>query len=314
MNYEKLAKAVERLAQWNSLKLQLRMEVQLDGLIGNLANGLKDFLGYKGTTSIGDEGVARSSYQSTYKDANWPNDVGKQEECARIFLGCAVTAYYCISYLYWRCSASQKGDWEHQTLGGSTDALNLFMSTVGFKINELQSIKGSELVKRMTHEIHGFSELEKPAGTSSSYETFFPRLESNTAGKPFTVPSPKAEQVTQAIQNLKRNFEALSKKPETSTDQAFVPNPYDDLKTPIKNLLSQVSKFKPENAAVGQGVHHGVNQVGKEVQKTESGQPSPAGPVAATLTTLVLGGGAAAVYLFDLGGAKTLVNGLLKLG
>ncbi|GIX65018.1 variant erythrocyte surface antigen-1 family protein [Babesia caballi] len=294
-----------------------------DGLINSLGKGLAGFLGYSGTSIIGDEGIAQTSYTSKYHEATW-NGSNDSTVLAANFLGAAIITFLGLTYIYWRCSIGQHdGGWKTSTLCGSRDPLNLFMSTVGFNpSSELQNKLGSELVKRMTHEIHGFSELEKPAGTSSSYETFFPRLESNTAGTAINRPlascfklatsyfeshkSEEAKQITSRIETRKQELINLSK--NTSAD--FV-----TLKSQIADLLQKVEEFNPNKEAekFGQGVHNGVNQAGKEGSGS-GGQSSPAAPVAGTLTTLSLGGGAAAAYLFNLGGAKTLVNGLLRIG
>ncbi|GIX62292.1 suprabasin isoform X4 [Babesia caballi] len=124
-----------------------------------------------------------------------------------------------------------------------------------------------------------------------------------------------AQQINVAINNLKQKFEEFSQKPETPRADALNPNYYEDANKNIADLLKNVSEFEPKEAEkFGQGVHHAAGQAGKEREKTALGQSSPAAPVAATLTTFGLGGGAAAAYLFNLGGAKTLINGLLKIG
>ncbi|GIX61416.1 variant erythrocyte surface antigen-1 family protein [Babesia caballi] len=319
-----LAKYVEELVNWNGLKSELKMYIQLEGLIGNLANGLRDFLGYYSTTSISNSGIVQSGYQSTYKDASWPNDVGQQEECAKVFLGVSVVTYYCIGYLYWRLNG---GGWKNQTVAGVGIYLKSFLNAMGYNDGELNNTgDGHTIMNKVAWQ---FEELENAPSSGNNYSKFFEQLEKIDSNKALNRPlascfklateyfksqNTNATEVTDVINNLKTKFEELSKNQETSESYSSS-NPYDDLKQPIKDLLSQAANFKLQEPSRATSEGHGAGGASRTDGLSQpANKSSHAAPVAGTLTTLGLGGGAAAAYMFNIGGAKTLVNGLLKIG
>ncbi|GIX61339.1 variant erythrocyte surface antigen-1 family protein [Babesia caballi] len=160
-----------------------------EGLIGNLGKGFQSFLGYYGTASIGEEGIAQSGvYQSTYKDASWPNDVGQQKDCAKVFLGTASMAFYGLSFLYWQCSNSQSKYWASDKLNGNGSALSIFMSVAGFTSVELNSMQGSLVAERLTREPDGFSELKNVSPSPYSYSAFIVNLENSGPEKGINSP------------------------------------------------------------------------------------------------------------------------------
>ncbi|GIX65236.1 variant erythrocyte surface antigen-1 family protein [Babesia caballi] len=322
------------------------------GFINKLGKGLGEgFLGYsaQAVDDFSGSGIVQNDqgYKSTYANAPWPKDNFQQKQCALIFLGCAVTVYYCMSYVFWRCSENHgKGDWIGQSINDSSQALGRYMEAMGYQRSYLvTSQMGSTVATNLEKEPNGFTELENP-GRQNRYSDFLHKLETYNPSDALNLPlascfklateyfnsqKKNANEVTQAIDHLRTKFENHSITNESSRIGYLAEYPYDALKVPIKNLLEQVANFLPNDSEkLGQGVHHAAGQDGKEGEKIGQGvhhgvnqtgqagappsQSSSAGPVAGTLTTLGLGGGAAAAYILNLGGAKTVVNGLLKIG
>ncbi|GIX63371.1 suprabasin isoform X1 [Babesia caballi] len=217
---------------------------------------------------------------------------------------------------------------------------------MGYSSDKLNININGEIV--MTNVAEKLDELSKTSDSASpkDYRAFLQKLEANAPTLPINHPLcslhilatkyfnsqsqlAPAKQIIKTINIFKEKLIEHSIREESSYFSSSDSGDYDDLKEPIINLLSQVAQFKPddthnkhgegvnqaagqagkEGEKIGRGVHHGANQGG-----ASSAQPSSAGPVAATLTTLGLGGGAAAAYIFNLGGAKTLINGLLRIG
>ncbi|GIX61382.1 variant erythrocyte surface antigen-1 family protein [Babesia caballi] len=328
--YDGLEKALMHLPDFDGVKLTVFGDKSVQSSINALGKGLgRGFLGYQvqGDYVFSDDGIIKKEggyYMSTYENADWPQGSTELQQCALIFLGCAVTVYYCVSYAYWRCSANHgKGDWAQQTVGSIGTYLNSFLLAMGYETNVLNNASdGRTIMDNVANELN---ELSTSASTSD-YSGFLESLEKHMAPQNalnhplascyklatayFESQKTNATEVTQAINKFKTKFEEFSQNSEITQSTALTPNPYEPLKELITQLLSAVQKFQPkEPEQFGQGVHHGVNEGGAPTP-----QPSPAGPVAGALSTFGLGGGAAAAYIFNIGGAKTLVNGLLKIG
>ncbi|GIX64773.1 variant erythrocyte surface antigen-1 family protein [Babesia caballi] len=298
--------------------------INVAGIFGYVTDGLKEFIGYDGDWTVSGKGIGRKdppSYTSSYtNDAQWKKDLNKPgtqdaNKVALIFLGTMPIVYFCLSYLYWRCSSSHgKGDWAQQTVGGGGAVyLNHFLKAMGYSDNMLNNaISGQSVMDNVASEL---DELKATARSSGDYSTFLDDLERQISyRKPIKCPLAgcfllareyftfkKADKVTQAIKTLKTKFKEFSQNAEITQSSALTPNPYDNLKHLITDLLDKVKKFTPQEPTT----HVSVQNDGATGQLANQ-SPSPAGPVAGTLTTLGLGGGAAAAYVFNLGGAKTL--------
>ncbi|GIX62710.1 acyl-carrier-protein S-malonyltransferase, putative [Babesia caballi] len=103
----------------------------------------------------------------------------------------------------------------------------------------------------------------------------------------FTLQFAKDETSDETLKAIKANLEAFKKSCGLL---------YGDLKAEISTLLPNVTVTDKS-----------------AVSESDTASTSPAGAVAGTLTTIGLGG-AAAAYVFNLGGAKPFVNGLLRIG
>ncbi|GIX65165.1 variant erythrocyte surface antigen-1 family protein [Babesia caballi] len=104
---------------------------------------------------------------------------------------------------------------------------------------------------------------------------------------------------------------------------ALAPKPTDELAGPEVSAAEigpagPIGSTGPRGPAGPPAPRGDKNETGEQPDTAVPSEPSPppqssssAAPVTGTVATLALGGGGAAAYFLDLGGAKTLVNGLL---
>ncbi|GIX61201.1 variant erythrocyte surface antigen-1 family protein [Babesia caballi] len=261
------------------------MEVQLEGLIGNLANGLAGFLGGKGI-------VNNQGYTSKYQDDRGETNEN-DKELAHIFLCAAIMAFYGLSFIYWKCKISYGASWAHNHLNAISNwGLSHFMSCMGFTPSQLKDIEGAQVANILTGH-YGFNELSQAYSASSytSYYSFLQELETKGPKKPISCPLTNCyllakehinEQFTK--RNVRQVDDTLSKiKYALQKFRTYFGYHYHELTDQIDSFIST---NLPDTAS--------------SQPETPDTPPSPAGPVAGTLTTLGLGGGAAAAYLFNI--------------
>ncbi|GIX64727.1 variant erythrocyte surface antigen-1 family protein [Babesia caballi] len=314
--YEDLEKALTKLPGFDGVKTTVFGNKSVQSSIKDLANGLGyGFLGYVGTTSIGWNGVVRTAnYNSTYKDASWPEAPTELQKCALIFLGCAVAVYYCIGYLHWRLNG---GGWVRQTVGGSGAYLYNLLLAMGYSANELNN--AGDGITILNKVVQNLDELKKAATASNDCSKFFEQLEKIESNKALNCPlascfklakeyftEHNANEVTQAIRTLKEKFEELSKNQETS-ESYLSSNPYIVLSEPIQKLLSQAAKFKPNEASTTTAVVHGDGGAGQPTN-----QSSISGSIAGALTSIAAAGGAGAAYAFNVGGVQAILGAIFN--
>ncbi|GIX65982.1 variant erythrocyte surface antigen-1 family protein [Babesia caballi] len=284
----------------------------LEGLFGSVAKGLQSFIGYdtNGTHEFTGNGIAaKSGYTSSYsKEAQWDGQLNQPnsedaKKAAILFLCYMPLLYLSLIYLYWKCTIGHNyGGWGSYSLHRTNDPLGLFMSAMGFKINELQNKSGSEVSESLTRDPDGFGELQKAPKNEYYFSSYLGKVSEygqSEISKPASCPLyalykasttylmsryTDTEETDQTMLEIKQKLQAFYI--SFNSDQ--------DLKGEISNFISTCMSVSKQSEA-----------------HPPSG--SPAGPVAGTLSTLGLGGGAAAAYMFNLGGAKTLINGILKI-
>ncbi|GIX65081.1 variant erythrocyte surface antigen-1 family protein [Babesia caballi] len=312
---DKLKDAVKTLDGFDASSISLKSADSIQGLFNYVAGGLQLFIGYdnNGTQELTGDGIAaKSGYTSSYGDqAQWSGDSKNTQTSAHIFLGSMPILYFGLTYTYWKCSKNQSGHWGQYSLnGGGRSPLYLFMVNMGFGTNELQDITGSEVAERLKRNpIYGFDELKNAKTEQHSYSKFLTAIDEKH-GKSTLTSNPtdcalyalhrasraylqSKFQSDESDQNLRGIKEKLLKfKQETKN--------YDDLETEVDAFLREINVFLSSSSHSG--------------GMSAADQTSPAGPVAGTLATFGLGGGAAAAYVFNIGGAKTIVNGLLRIG
>ncbi|GIX61209.1 variant erythrocyte surface antigen-1 family protein [Babesia caballi] len=285
-----------------------------EGLFRKVAEALQGFIGYdnSGNHELKDKGIGRKgppSYTASYsKEAQWNGD---NQAYAHIFLGSMPVLYFGLTYTYWKCSTVHiYGGWGTEMLhGGGRSPLYLFMFSMGFKPStELQNIKGSEAARRLTSNFtYGFDELTKAAKSTYSYSDFLENV------KQYGESNISSSAVNCSLYALHRASAAYLtskfKNDQRTTD------PFDKIKATLESVKSSCSRTDPDlSEQISKFLQDiGASPTAAAVDYTND-PSSPAGPVAGTLTTLGLGGGAAAAYILDIGGAKTLVNGLLRIG
>ncbi|GIX64375.1 variant erythrocyte surface antigen-1 family protein [Babesia caballi] len=303
---DKLKDAVKTLDGFDASSISLKSADSIQGLFNYVAGGLQLFIGYdnNGTHELTGEGIAaKSGYTSSYNDsAQWSGDSTNPTMYAQIFLGTIPFLYFGLTYTYWKCSKNQSGHWGQYSLnGGGRSPLYLFMVNMGFGTNNLQDITGSEVAERLKRNpIYGFDELKNAKTEQHSYSKFLTAIDEKH-GKSTLTSNPtdcalyalhrasiaylqSTFQSDESDQNLRGIKEKLLKfKKETKN--------YDDLETEVDAFLREINVILSSSSHLG--------------GMSAADHFSPAGPVAGTLTTLGLGS-AAAAYILNLGGAKTL--------
>ncbi|GIX64578.1 uncharacterized protein BcabD6B2_40130 [Babesia caballi] len=319
----KLASAISDLTKFKvSFKGMFGKVEDPEGLIKGLGDGLgRGFLGYsgQGVQSFDDEGVVRSNgnYDSAYRDAQWDND--QKSDYALIFLGSAYVTYYFVTYTYWRCKQGINGAWQSFTLGGTGTWLKDYMEGMGIKISHMNKEKTGQDVAQCLEGGNGFEELKSFSIVNSSYISYSQLrtiLETKAPTDAINCPLTSCYLLARDYFNLNKGSDVNRlMKQIGSIFEGFKGNQHDvqvypTLITNIKRFLENVKRFEPSTSPPKPPQ---LSQPSTSHASPDS-SPSNAAPVAGTLTTLGLGGGAAAAYLFNLGGAKTLINGLLKIG
>ncbi|GIX64581.1 variant erythrocyte surface antigen-1 family protein [Babesia caballi] len=325
---DKLEEALKKLNGFDNIAQTKLSLSNYSGLINALAKGLgRGFLGYDGqnSTNFNGSGIVKkvgSKYQSSYHNANWEHN--NDTTYAKIFLFLAPLVYYFITFLYWMCN---KNSWKRKQLNstGGSNPLFYLMLYMGYSQPQLNEKKTGDTIADRLGGHDGFNELSdayQVGSASSSYSTFIEKLERNGPSKGIDAPltnckifcyaylksKQKDNAITDAIHAVKGELVNLSTSSDISSTGDF-----SALQEKITNLLGEIPGLDP-NLASSEPGSDGPQKPGSSGTGSQSPSPSPAGPVAGTLTTLGLGGGAAAAYVFNLGGAKTLVNGLLRIG
>ncbi|GIX62706.1 variant erythrocyte surface antigen-1 family protein [Babesia caballi] len=321
--FTELETALMQLSDFEKSKEKIFGKSQLQGAIRGLANGLGyGFLGYQVQRGyeFSQDGIINKeggNYKSTYDGAPWPQDSTELQQCALIFLGSAYVTYYFVTFLYWACSNKYSGPWKGLPLQDDQRP-GKYLKAMGFTSTQLNGEKhGTQIAELLDSDYNGFTELNVSGPSYYSSYNYFQYLEKlNQKHKHvdwnypligcyllshhyFSLKSENTD-VKNAMDSIKKQFEKL---------RGYSKDDYSTLKQSIRIFLSKVTTFTPSTIATPspqQPPSGGFNT-------SQDPSPSPAGPVAGTLTTLGLGGGAVAVYLLDLGGAKTLVNGILKI-
>ncbi|GIX61266.1 variant erythrocyte surface antigen-1 family protein [Babesia caballi] len=269
------------------------------------------------TTLQGGIGRNQSSpYTSSYTaKATWNGQLdtpGSTEAntVASIFLGSMPMVYYFVTYLYWRCSNNKNGGWDTAELTNSHSGLNSFMINMDFPSEQLNgSMSGSQIVKLMTDFHYGFDGLNGVDKSGNSYEKFLGNLHKQHGESKINsaMDCPVYTLYRAAKAYLKYKFE----EPKADENEENIR----DIKKMFQNFTAACKsayELKDEFAKFLTDINANIT-VSSETTNDNS-SPSPAAPVAGTLSTLGLGGGAAAAYILDIGGAKTLINGLLRIG
>ncbi|GIX62788.1 uncharacterized protein BcabD6B2_22230 [Babesia caballi] len=287
-----LKSALDKLLSWSSLRSQLKINVELDGLILKLANGLgPGFLGYNATTTISGSGIAQSGvYQSTYRDAQWFSQ--DEEKCAMIFLGAASMVFYGLSFLYLQCKMSHGGWKDSQLTDTGSWGLGKFMADMGFNPSrELRSIQGSAVASRLDDGgANTFEELKTAYGTSNSiYPNFLDTLVQQNQPSALNYPLTNCHKIAthyfkSVFKNSETNDNTLQKiKQAFQTFKGSCGNYHRDFTEAISGFINSSMTLTPSLGST-----------------TSSSQSSSAGPLAGTLTTFGIGGGAAAAYILNL--------------
>ncbi|GIX63399.1 uncharacterized protein BcabD6B2_28340 [Babesia caballi] len=309
--YSELSDALEQLARFAEVKTKVfGASKSLQGDVKDLASGLGyGFLGYAGQNGYNFDGTGivsiSGNYVSSYRDLQWEEDA--KSEYVSIFLAASPFAFWSLSYLYWKCSGSN--GWANAQLTTTNNSgLYHFMSSMGFTPSQFKSMKGSAVAGILdSGDFYSFNELKKAFSFgstyySSSYPMFIEKLEND----------PKNDAIGRPLAccNLISKYYCEYQTLQDGQGETMF--------SKIRNMLNALKSSCGHNSDIKSQITNFISTVMPEplssTKENAVPYPSPAGPVAGTLTTIGLGGGAAAAYIFNLGGAKTLVNGLLRIG
>ncbi|GIX66085.1 extracellular matrix-binding ebh [Babesia caballi] len=298
--YDELGKALDSLKDFNVPEQKALKNVDIGGSIYRLAQRLASgFLGYggQGVQSFDDKGIVQSngSYTSAYANVEWQD--GQKSEYVSIFLAASPFVFWSLSYLYLRCKDSR--GWSAETLDSSISGIGSFMLKMGFTPTQLRNVNGSALAHILDSGYNAFEELAKAHGIYTLYDSFITTLEKN--GPQNAIDRPLA-----CSYLLSKYYCEYQKLQDGQGETMF---------SKIRNMLNALKSSCGHFSDIKSQITNFISTVMPEPSSSTTGNvvpSSPDGPVAGTLTTLGLGGGAAAVYLLDLGGTKTLVNGLLR--
>ncbi|GIX64526.1 variant erythrocyte surface antigen-1, beta subunit [Babesia caballi] len=310
-NYTKLAKTLRDYQEFTDAKKQAFDDKEPEGIIKKLAEEKlgRGFLGYVsqgGGFNFDDSGIIKNGngYTSAYLTESG-NITENDEALAQIFLGTAAITFFGLSFLAWKCRQTH-GGWNRESLIGSgiNSGLGKFMKNMGYDPTYLNGNKrGKDVAQLLEDGETGFDGLVKPE-TQIIYDNFVRKLETQYNPQTNALNSP----LTACYKFARVYFTSKFKRGE----------PVDATLTSIKAALETFKSSCRSSASdlfdqIGSFIFESMTAPSSPKTENKANEPSPAGPVAGTLTTLGLGGGAAAAYVFNLGGTKTLVNGLLKI-
>ncbi|GIX66041.1 variant erythrocyte surface antigen-1, beta subunit [Babesia caballi] len=219
----------------------------------------------------------------------------------------AAMAFLGLSYMYHQCKITH--GWGTNKLTGSdvNSGLGPFMKDMGYDTMYLNGNKrGNDIASLLEDGGKGFDSLVQPEH-HPIYYSFVDKLETQYNLQQKALDSP----LTACYIFAKLYFTSQFKKPEGTRIDGTLEQIKEALKTfksscwsSAQDLSEQIDKF----------LKKAMTELSFPNPEHNTDSSSPAGPIAGTLTTLGLGGGAAAAYLFNIGGAKTLINGLLRIG
>ncbi|GIX64725.1 variant erythrocyte surface antigen-1 family protein [Babesia caballi] len=264
--------------------------------IESLGNGLRMFVGYP-------NGIGKQNYEYSYRVEKQSDSIG--DDAAKIFLGLTPLLFFGLGFLCWKCD----NKWSKHNL--SSSHLMNFLHNMGFS-NQLNGGKTGFHIASNAFTL--FTEFRGVAPMPSTYP-FFLKEVGEKAFKGFkTDPNsyPLYTLYFFAYYYLKylnpcNIADTVNGLPTTNDG---IKETLQWLETAVKNL--DLQEF--EDLITAYSTLRTEITEAMDVESTSSDPSSHAAPVAGTLSTLGLGSGAAAAYMFNLGGAKTLVNGLLRIG
>ncbi|GIX62774.1 uncharacterized protein BcabD6B2_22090 [Babesia caballi] len=309
--YKKLATALNTHPEFENAKKQAFDKIEPSGVIRNLlANKLRDFLGHMSQGGdfdfTGDKGIIKkgNKYTSKYQDATW-NGSDDAKDMAHIFLGAAAMTFWGLSFMYHQCTIAQ--GWGVDKLAGGSTRLGAFITTMGYNPTYLDGGKnGHDIAKLLEDGGTGFDGLVKPE-TQNIYDNYVRELDTQYDPQNNALNSP----LTACYKFAKLYFTSqFTKSQGTGIDGTL-----EQIKEALKTFKSSCGYSAPDlSEQIDKFLKTAMTEPSSTNPGNNSDHSSPAGPVAGTLTTLGLGGGAAAAYIFNFGGAKTLVKGLLRIG
>ncbi|GIX62555.1 variant erythrocyte surface antigen-1 family protein [Babesia caballi] len=269
--------------------------------ITSLANGLRGFIAYS-------NGIGTQSYAYSYSDKNPSQKLQDNEDAAKFFMGSIPLLFFGLSFFYWMCR-EDGGKWYKENFA-SGSPLTQFLGALGFS-GQLNDQKMGSNVSIM---FSGFDDFKIYDASSKTYPEFLSKVGHN-AFKQFQS-KPNAYPLYTLYYFSYHYLQYQHSKSILKTVNG-IPNNEEEVLATLKGLGEAMATLNVQGleGLLSLAYENLSSEITKALPYIDISQHySAAASVAGTLSTLGLGGGAAAAYLLNLGGAKTLINGLLRIG
>ncbi|GIX64868.1 variant erythrocyte surface antigen-1 family protein [Babesia caballi] len=241
-------------------------------------------------------GIGKQEYEYSYSDQN-PSTSVDNDNAAKRFLGFIPLVFFSLGFLFWMCKS---GWFKHNFSDGP---IKDFLVEMGFTAEQLNEEKKGSDVSGMFSHFYEFRNVDP----TPTYPAFLQEVEKEGKKKFKSTPS---HVPLYAICLIALTY--MKNKSTLTTDR--IPQTKKEIIDMLSELREAVKSLDGSNLTKFSNAYLKLNTAITDAMKSTESTSSPAGPIAGTLSTLGLGGGAAAAYFLDLGGAKTLVNGLLRIG
>ncbi|GIX64338.1 variant erythrocyte surface antigen-1 family protein [Babesia caballi] len=184
-----------------------------------------------------------------------------------------------------------------------TSPLYLFMSSMGFKPStELQNKHGSEVAVLLKDDFSSIEDLKKAPKTEYTYTGFLKKFEEQYGKDKLNTNAISCPLYALHLAST-AYFRFKFKENQGTID------PFDKIKARLESMKASFSRMDPDLEDV---IDNFLIDIVATTPPNFESLPSPVAPLAGTLTTLTAaGGGAAAAYILNLGGTKTLTTSSL---
>ncbi|GIX61592.1 variant erythrocyte surface antigen-1 family protein [Babesia caballi] len=264
--------------------------------IESLGNGVRELIGCS-SGEVNGGGIGKpGGYQSSYSDQN-PSTSVYNDDAAKRFLAFIPLIFFALGFLYWQC----QGGWAGKDL--SHGPMKDLLVEMGFPAEQLNEEKKGSDVSGM---FNGLDEL-KNVNPTPTFPAFLHKVEEK--GKKHFVSSP----INVPLYTLCLIALTYMKNKSTLTTDK-IPQTKEAIIKTLNKLSDAVKSSHVGTLTKLSNAYLELNTAITDAMNSTESTSSSAGPVSAILTTIGLGGGAAAAYILDIGGAKTVVHSLLKIG
>ncbi|GIX62513.1 variant erythrocyte surface antigen-1 family protein [Babesia caballi] len=257
--------------------------------ITSLANGLRGFIAYS-------NGIGTQSYAYSYSDKNPSQKLQDNEDAAKVLMGSIPLLFFGLSFFYWMCR-EDGGKWYKENFA-SGSALTQFLEALGFS-GQLNDQKMGSNVSSM---FRGFDEFKIYDASSKTYPDFLSKV-GNNAFKQFQ--SKPNDYPLYTLYYFSYHYLQYQHSRAILKTVNGIPNNEEKVFATLKWLGEAMATLNVQGleGLLSLAYEKLSSEITKALPYIDISQHySAAAAAAGTLTTL------------GLGGAKTIVNGLLRIG